>query len=86
MGEKESSISYARNLNLVEGVQIGIKTRPAGGKPPLSIAVIEKTFSHRPTKPPNPCPTLTQGHRCPVRTGPGLLTCALAVGHTRQFF
>ena len=42
----------------------------------------KKTFSRRPRKPPNPCPTLTQRHRRPVRTGRSLDLC-FGVGQTR---
>ena len=35
----------------------------------------KKTFSRRPRKPPNPCPTLTQRHRRLVRTGRSLDLC-----------
>ena len=36
------------------------------------IALRRRTFSRRSRKPPNPCPTHTQRHRTPVRTGPFL--------------
>ena len=45
----------------------------------------KKTFSRRPRKLLNPCPTLTQRHHRPMRTDRSLDLC-FGVGQTRGFF
>ena len=50
-----------------------------------SHCIKKKTFSRRPRKSPNLCPTLTQRHRRPVRPSWSLDLC-FGMGQTRGFF
>nr|CAB3483579.1 unnamed protein product [Digitaria exilis] len=65
------SLVYLHAKSLAGGTtKLAVATSPVPGSaaPPHDFHLREKTFSRRSRKPPNPCPTLTQRHRCPCET------------------